>query len=108
MAILDRFTWVDDAGVTLVDCVAAAGHSVANRGALERTLTTDDVILTAAPTHDVPFWARAVVIQVPVVWEQTSTPGSNTFFLIHFSLNQGSPIETRVSFSMLPRDQEVK
>lgn len=62
MTVLDRFTWVDDAGVTLVDCVAAAWHSVANRSALERTLTTDDIILTAAPTHDVPLWARTVVI----------------------------------------------
>lgn len=60
--VLDRFTWVDDAGVTLVEGVAAARHSVANGGALEGTLTANHVVLTAAPTHDVPLWARTVVI----------------------------------------------
>lgn len=55
-------TWVDNAGVTLVDSIAAAGHGIANRSSLERALAADHIVLTAAPTHDVPLWARAVVV----------------------------------------------
>lgn len=60
-------TWMDDAGVTLVDGVAAAGHSVAHRSPLEGAFTADHVILTTAPAHNVPLWARTVVIQIPVI-----------------------------------------
>ena len=56
-----------DAGVTLVDGVATARHGVAHRGALEGALAADHVVLTAAPTHDVPLRTRTVVMQVPVV-----------------------------------------
>lgn len=58
---------MDDAGVTLVDGVATAGHSIAHRCPLEWAFTADDVILTAAPAHDAPLRARAVVVQVPVI-----------------------------------------
>lgn len=62
---------MDDAGVTLVDGVPAAGNSVAHRCPLHGTFATDDVILAAASTHNVPLGARAVVIQVPVIYTQT-------------------------------------
>lgn len=58
---------MDDAGVTLIDGVATAGHSVAHRSPLDWAFTADDIILTAAPAHNVPFWAWAVVVQVPVI-----------------------------------------
>lgn len=58
---------MDNAGVTLVDGIAAAGHGVAYRSALERAFTADDIILTAAPAHHIPLWAGAVIVQIPVV-----------------------------------------
>lgn len=58
---------MDDAGVALVDGVAAAGNGVAHRRPLQGAFTADDVILAAASAHDVPLGAGAVVIQVPVI-----------------------------------------
>lgn len=56
-----------DAGVALVDGVPAAGNGVAHRRPLQGTFAADDVILAAASAHHVPFRARAVVMQVPVI-----------------------------------------
>lgn len=58
---------MDDAGVTLVDGVAAAGDGVAHRRPLQGTFTADDVVLAAASAHDAPLGARAVAVQVPVI-----------------------------------------
>lgn len=58
---------MDDAGVTLIDGVAATGYSVAHLGPLERTFTADHVILTAASAHNAPLRAWTVGIQVPVI-----------------------------------------
>lgn len=58
---------MDDAGVTFIDGIAAAGHSVAHRGPLQRTFTTDHVILAAASAHNAPLRAWTVGIQVPVI-----------------------------------------
>lgn len=58
---------MDDAGVALVDGVAAAGDGVAHRRPLQGTFTADDVVLAAASAHDVPLGARAVAGEVPVV-----------------------------------------
>lgn len=60
-------TWMDDAGVTLVDGVATAGYGVAHRSPLERAFAANHVILTAASAHNVPLWAWAVTVQVPVI-----------------------------------------
>lgn len=59
--------WMDDAGVTLVDGIAAAGHSIAHRSPLDGALTADHIILTTASAQNVPLWARAVVVQIPVI-----------------------------------------
>lgn len=59
---------MDDTGVALVDCIAAAGHSIANLSTLEGTLAADNVVLTAASAHNAPLWTWAVVVQVPVIW----------------------------------------
>lgn len=61
-------TWMDDAGVTLIDGVAAAGHRVAHWGPLQGAFAADHVIFAAASAHNVPLWARAVVVQIPVIW----------------------------------------
>ncbi len=58
---------MDDAGVTFVDGVAAAGHSVAHWRPLERAFTADHIILAAASAHNVPLWTRAVIVQVSVI-----------------------------------------
>ena len=58
---------MDNAGVALVDGVAAAGHGVAHRGPLDGALTADHVILTAASAHDAPLWTGTVIVQVPVI-----------------------------------------
>lgn len=58
---------MDDAGVTLVVGVPAAGDSVPHRRPLQGTFAADDVILAAASAHNVPLGSRAVVIQVPVI-----------------------------------------
>lgn len=58
---------MNDAGVTLVDGVATAGHGVAHWSPLEGAFTADHVILAAAPTHNVPLRARAVTVQIPVI-----------------------------------------
>lgn len=55
-------TWMDDAGVALIDSIAAAWHSVANRRPLQRAFTADHIVLTAASAHNVPLWAWAVVV----------------------------------------------
>lgn len=60
-------TWMVDAGVALIDGVPTAGHSVAHWSPLKWAFTPDHIILAAAPAHDVPLWARAVVVQVPVI-----------------------------------------
>lgn len=57
---------MDDAGITLIDGVAAAGHGVAHRCPLQGAFTADDIILAAASAHYVPLWAWAVVVQMPV------------------------------------------
>jgi hypothetical protein len=49
------FTRVDDAGVTLVQLVAAAGDGVAHPCPLGRTSTLDQLVLTTVPTHVVPL-----------------------------------------------------
>lgn len=54
-------TWVDDAGVTLVQGVAAAGHRVAHADALGGAATLDQVVLAARTTHGVPARTRTVV-----------------------------------------------
>lgn len=59
---------MDDAGVTLINGVAAAGHCVAHWSPLQGAFTADHVIFTAASAHNVPLWARAVVVQIPVIW----------------------------------------
>lgn len=64
---LTLITWMDDAGVTLVDGVSAAGNGISHRRPLQGTFAADDVILTAASAHNVPLGARAVMIQVPVI-----------------------------------------
>lgn len=58
---------MDDAGVTLIDSVAAAGDSVAHRSPLQGAFTADHVILAAASAHDIPLWAWAVIVQMPVI-----------------------------------------
>lgn len=60
-------TWMDDAGVTLVDGIAAAGYSIAHRGPLEGALAADHIVLATGPTHHVPLRAWAVVVQMPVI-----------------------------------------
>lgn len=67
VCIYSGITWMDDTGVTLVDCIAAARHSVANLSTLEGTLTADNVVLTAASAHNAPLWTWTVVVQVPVI-----------------------------------------
>lgn len=61
------FTRMDDAGVALVDGVAAAGHSVAHRRPLQGAFTADHVVLAAASAHRTPLRPRAVVVQIPVI-----------------------------------------
>lgn len=58
---------MDDAGVTLIDSVAAAGHRVAHRRPLQGAFTADHIILAAASAHDIPLRAWAVVVQMPVI-----------------------------------------
>lgn len=58
---------MDDAGVTLIDGVAAAGNRVAHWGPLQGAFAADHVIFAAASAHNVPLWARAVVVQIPVI-----------------------------------------
>lgn len=58
---------MDDAGITLIDSVAAAGHRVAHRSSLQGAFTADHIILAAASAHNVPLWAWAVVVQIPVI-----------------------------------------
>lgn len=60
-------TWMDNAGVTLVDGIAAAGHRVAHRLTLYGTFTADHFVLAAASAQHVPLWAWAVVVQIPVI-----------------------------------------
>ena len=55
------------AGITLIDGVATARHCVAHRGPLYGAFTADHIVLAAASAHDVPLWARAVVVQIPVI-----------------------------------------
>ena len=65
---------MDDAGVALIDGVAAAGNGVAHERALQRTFTPDDVVLAAVAAHHAPLRSGAVVVEtVPVVWGQTTT-----------------------------------
>lgn len=52
---------MDDAWVTLVDGVAAAGDSVAHLCSLKRALTADHIVFTAASTHHAPLWTRTVI-----------------------------------------------
>ena len=61
---------MNNAGVTFIDGIATAGHSVANRRPLDGASAADDIVLTAAPAHGVPLGARAVIIQIPVVWKR--------------------------------------
>lgn len=58
---------MDDAGVTLVDGVPAAGNGIAHRRPLQGTFAADDIILAAASAHNIPLGARAVIIEVPVI-----------------------------------------
>jgi len=51
---------VDDAGVALVQSVAAAGDGVADPGPPGGAAALDQVVLAARPTHGVPLGARAV------------------------------------------------
>lgn len=60
-------TWMDDAGIALIDGVAAAGDCVAHWSPLDGTPTADHVILAAASAHNVPLWTRTVIVQVPVI-----------------------------------------
>ena len=58
---------MEDAGVTFIDRVAAAGHCIAHRGPLKGAFAADHVVLAAASAHNIPFWAWAVVVQIPVI-----------------------------------------
>jgi len=67
---------VDDAGVTLIDGVAAAGHGVAHAGALQGAAAPDHLVLAAVPAHHAPLRPRAlvVVVTVPVVCGREERP----------------------------------
>lgn len=67
MSVKLCFTRVDDAGVTLVDGVAAARHSVAHWRPLQGAFAADHVVLAAASTHHAPFRTGAVVVQMSVI-----------------------------------------
>lgn len=56
-----RLTWVNNAGVALVQGVAAAGHGVAHVGAVGGAPALDQVVLTARTTHRVPARTRTGV-----------------------------------------------
>lgn len=61
------FTRMDDAGVALVDGVAAAGHGVAHWRPLQGAFAADHVVLTAASAHHTPLRPWAVVVQISVI-----------------------------------------
>lgn len=53
---------MNDAGVTLIDGIAAAGYGITHRSSLQGAFTADHIILTAASAHDIPLWTWAVVV----------------------------------------------
>lgn len=55
-------TWGDDAGVTLIEGIPAAGNSVAHLHTFGGTPTLDQLVLAAWPTHGVPAGARTTVL----------------------------------------------
>lgn len=59
--------WVYNAGVALIDGVAAAGHCIAHPSPLQGALTADHVIFAAASAHYIPLWTGTVAVQVPVI-----------------------------------------
>lgn len=74
LAVLkDAAAWVYNAGITLVDGVAAAGHSVAHRCTVQGAFAADQLVLTAATAHGAPLRAWTLRIQPPVV-EGPSAP----------------------------------
>lgn len=68
---------MNDAGVALIQGVAAAGNGVAHARAFSGTPTLDQVVLTTRATHHVPPGAWAVVFC------QRDGNGATVFRLYH-------------------------
>lgn len=61
-------TWVNEAGITLVVLVPAAGDGVTHDLLLPRAHALDLIVLTALPTHDVPLGSGARFVNDRVLW----------------------------------------
>lgn len=74
-----RPTLVYDAGVTLVQGIATAGHGVAHLRGLRRTPAADLLVLTTGTTHDVPLCTGTLVVREPGNWEKADQETSSMY-----------------------------